>query len=499
MPAAKWLINQNPEADLATMNYFIDLLKTVTVRRFVLISTIDVYGAKDHDGTLNEDSVPNPDNAYGKHRCLFELEIRKLIPRAIIIRLPGLFGKGLKKNPIYDMICNNRTAFILPNSSFQWFDMSELRDYMDKIVQLGLPLVNLFPAPISTSLITECAKNSGFKFDEPADWEKKGANYHILTKYGSSLGSSVSNYIYDANTTVACLKKFFWEERIRYSLGVSSIGWNYSDPTETADVLSFFKANDIKNIEIAPLTIWGTWENTKSALENGESRKFALDMCEQGFNITSMQGVHFMKPEVQLFANDDLFVEHFKLLIDLAHSLSMNDRKIKIVFGSPKNRNPLPGPAVHSAENMDVAERKFNEIASYAADKNAVIVIEANPSAYACEFLNTLSLVHDFVQQMNSPNIKFMVDTGCASLGQEDLSIVKGSFADNIEHVHLSQPFLKPFPPTTEFESQLDMIKSALMKSTNWIIETRNTGDRQDLKNTVNAVKQNLTNLLQTL
>src|SRR5438045_4212543 len=65
--AKKWWANQNPEADWFGIQTLLNVLSTVSARRFVLISTVDVYPQR---SGVDEESLINPDNnhAYGKHR-----------------------------------------------------------------------------------------------------------------------------------------------------------------------------------------------------------------------------------------------------------------------------------------------------------------------------------------------------------------------------------------------------------------------------------------------
>ena len=53
-PGTKWLANKEPENDMATIERLITNLKTVTAKKFVLISSIDVYSPVD---AVNEDTV----------------------------------------------------------------------------------------------------------------------------------------------------------------------------------------------------------------------------------------------------------------------------------------------------------------------------------------------------------------------------------------------------------------------------------------------------------
>ena len=64
LPAQKWLINQNPIADLDNIHKIINCLNTVECNTFYLFSTIDVY-----DKNNPEEITKEP---YGKNRHYFE-------------------------------------------------------------------------------------------------------------------------------------------------------------------------------------------------------------------------------------------------------------------------------------------------------------------------------------------------------------------------------------------------------------------------------------------
>ena len=42
-PAQKWIANREPEADKKTINFLIKNINTINCKRFVLISTVDVF------------------------------------------------------------------------------------------------------------------------------------------------------------------------------------------------------------------------------------------------------------------------------------------------------------------------------------------------------------------------------------------------------------------------------------------------------------------------
>lgn len=102
VPAAMFLANADPEADLAVMEKARENLRRIAPKELVLISSIAVYA--DSRGK-DEDDAPDTENlsAYGRNRLQLEHWVREDFPDALIVRLPALYGKGLKKNFLYDL------------------------------------------------------------------------------------------------------------------------------------------------------------------------------------------------------------------------------------------------------------------------------------------------------------------------------------------------------------------------------------------------------------
>ena len=96
----KWKANKAPEEDWEKIAALIDVLKTVQAKKFVLISTIDVYAElQGMDESFDCHSRSN--HAYGTNRLRFEDFCREHFPDCMIVRLPGLFGNGLKKTTVW--------------------------------------------------------------------------------------------------------------------------------------------------------------------------------------------------------------------------------------------------------------------------------------------------------------------------------------------------------------------------------------------------------------
>lgn len=102
VPAAMFLANADPEADLAVMRTARENLRRLAPQQVVLISTIAVYAdsrGRDETAPLTADGLP----AYGANRLQLERWVREDWPHALIVRLPALYGRGLKKNFLYDL------------------------------------------------------------------------------------------------------------------------------------------------------------------------------------------------------------------------------------------------------------------------------------------------------------------------------------------------------------------------------------------------------------
>ena len=114
--AEKYLANNAPEKDMDLILEAQDNISKISPKKLVLISTIDVFK---NPVKVNEDSNVDTENLhpYGYNRYKLEQWVRKQFPDALIIRLPGLFGKNIKKNFIYDFI--NVIPFMLKENKFK--------------------------------------------------------------------------------------------------------------------------------------------------------------------------------------------------------------------------------------------------------------------------------------------------------------------------------------------------------------------------------------------
>ncbi len=124
----KYLAETDPLADFdmnvrATLRSLLDFKAGL----YVYLSSSDVYNDVSDPARNGEDTTIDPSSLsrYGFGKYLGELAVRKYAPKWLIIRMGGLLGPGLKKNPVYDML-HGRPLRVHPESSYQYIDTRDL-------------------------------------------------------------------------------------------------------------------------------------------------------------------------------------------------------------------------------------------------------------------------------------------------------------------------------------------------------------------------------------
>ena len=207
-PAEKWKANRNPGDDLQNIKRLISYLERIDVGEFILISTVDVYPVPlevDEQTAINPDECP----PYGKHRYLLEQMISARF-RSTTIRLPGLFGPGLKKNIIYDLIHANNVEQVHADSAFQFYDLHNLWSDLSNARRHGLELVNFATEPASVREVARVA--FGIEFENaPAAIP---ARYDFRSIHAPLFGGQ-GGYLYDQTRVLSSMKRFVERERMR--------------------------------------------------------------------------------------------------------------------------------------------------------------------------------------------------------------------------------------------------------------------------------------------
>jgi hypothetical protein len=101
--AEKYLANNEPEKDLSAIEEAIANIVEINPASIILISTVDVYPEPrlvDEDTEIDINDL----KPYGFNRLCLEKWVESHIDNHLVVRLPALYGRNLKKNFIYDLI-----------------------------------------------------------------------------------------------------------------------------------------------------------------------------------------------------------------------------------------------------------------------------------------------------------------------------------------------------------------------------------------------------------
>ncbi|GAB5467475.1 MAG: hypothetical protein Kilf2KO_05050 [Rhodospirillales bacterium] len=206
--AMKWLANKEPEADWAAIERLMRVLEQVTVTEMILISSIDIY--PDPSQPLDESAVIDPEtnHAYGRHRLRLENWICERFPLVRVVRLPAIYGPGMKKNALYDLMHDNLVEKINPASRFQWYPLTRLWSDLEIVCARDLRLVNLFGEPLPISRLVE----GYFPTAQLAAETHPAPTYRVKTRYAEEFGGS-GGYIFSTDACYAEIGAFIDQAR----------------------------------------------------------------------------------------------------------------------------------------------------------------------------------------------------------------------------------------------------------------------------------------------
>lgn len=268
-PATMWAANRDPEGDLANLRGLIDHLASARIGRLVLVSTIAVLA--DAAGGLDETTDAfETRTAYGRNRRLLEVELTARFPKVHVLRLPALYGIGLKKNFIFDLL-NPVPSFLKPDvfqdlvsrmpgdagalaarffgedaglgmmrfareqaaaegaaaaldaafaaagftaarftnseSRFQYYGLNRLWGDIERSIALGLPVLHLASAPLKAGDLHLALTGQAFVNDGPAVYREDMHSRH------AAAWNEAGPYLYSGAETLADLRRFFAQER----------------------------------------------------------------------------------------------------------------------------------------------------------------------------------------------------------------------------------------------------------------------------------------------
>jgi len=145
--SSRWLVNQKPTDDLDNIKRFTNYVSTIKAKKFVLLSTIDVYNSPVN---VDEDTPGSKinNNSYGQNRYFLETEIQTLFLDHTIVRLPIMYGHGFKKNIIFDALNKNELNKVNGNASVQIYNTKNLTKDLSAFIASDNKIINLATEPV---------------------------------------------------------------------------------------------------------------------------------------------------------------------------------------------------------------------------------------------------------------------------------------------------------------------------------------------------------------
>lgn len=208
-PATKWEINQKPKEDTLNLERLAKSICKTKIGRLILISTIDVFT---HPYDVDETCSPDAKEPYGRNRAWLEATVSAQHPTTIL-RLPGMYGPGLKKNVIFDLLHRHRLEYIVPESRYQWYNVDRL--WKDAIVALNasLDVLHLATEPLSNTELVHYI----FPELEQELGVGNSVSYNLTTRHASLFGRR-GNYIEDIQEVLYNIKQYADTCNIQHSL-----------------------------------------------------------------------------------------------------------------------------------------------------------------------------------------------------------------------------------------------------------------------------------------
>jgi sugar phosphate isomerase/epimerase len=376
MPATKWWANLYPDEDLATLNAVLASLATVRAERVILLSTVDVLQS---DSGGNEESEAWVNHPYGRHRRLLEIQVQSQWPTTShILRLPALFGRGLKKNALYDLIHDNNVAGICLDSEFQWYNLAHLLRDCESYSRMNVRVAHLASPPIPMrEIVTRW-------FTDRICSGLMAVKYNLTTGLG---GTPDGPYTSTKEKILQQMGEWIaWELwRKSHLIAASNIGF-----TMSKDVQSVLHHMGISYLEIAP-TKGTDWAD---------------------FQPISAQSLIYGTPITNIFHQSTAFLEHLQKLMESAAAKGIRT----FVFGSPRQRALM-------YTNWTEAVDLFQKVGALGAVYHITVCVEPNATAYGCTWLTNIADALRFVQAVDHPNIRLSLDSGNYSMEGDNASI----------------------------------------------------------------------------
>lgn len=205
-------INESPDDDKADLRRFADVLAEVRIGKLVHISTVCVFAAS---GRCDEETRSDPAalTPYGRNRLELENELTSRFD-TLSLRLPQLFGHGIRKGLVHDLANDHRVEFVRADGVFQHYDLARLWRDIGIALDAGLEVLNVATAPITNRVVAEEVFGIELSNDEPVVESPFSTMYtrDMVTRHAALFGGS-GGYIMTAAEELDAMRRFVADEQ----------------------------------------------------------------------------------------------------------------------------------------------------------------------------------------------------------------------------------------------------------------------------------------------
>ena len=191
-----WIAKKNPKKDFNNIQNLINNLKTIEAKKFILISTCEVYGKRTSCNEKTKILETNLSN-YGLNRFRLEKFVEKNFLDYHIIRLPIVYGNGFSKNFLFDLINQKNLESINGNDLIQIYNVKNLKKDIRFIQKRNIRKINLSSSPFRINKIA----NKFFKI-------KLHKNKNFRTINMKSIYGNKNGYFFSTKKCFEDLKNF---------------------------------------------------------------------------------------------------------------------------------------------------------------------------------------------------------------------------------------------------------------------------------------------------
>jgi sugar phosphate isomerase/epimerase len=202
---------------------------------------------------------------------------------------------------------------------------------------------------------------------------------------------------------------------------------------DVPDVFHFVSDVGYDGVEIAPFTLAESAEEF-SAAERAQLRRDAdqcnIEIVGLHWLLASPAGLHITHPDESVRERTAAYlIELVRCCADLGGEV--------MVFGSPKQRNILPGVSAEQARDNAIAA--FRKVLPVAAERDVTICLEPlTPDE--TDFVNTAAEAVEIIDTIGHPNFQLHLDVKAMCSENKPIPDIIRAYASHLRHFHANDP-----------------------------------------------------------